>query len=202
MATKSPSTNTSTSTNRCTISTKSCRKSTTSKPRPKGFLNKSSILGIHPYLGSGVALQHFLFGVRSRIATFSQQSTTEDRRKTTVFEARCCIATFSPVSPVGGTGRKIASGKYRKPYAGRDQRPETRDQRPETRDQRPETRDQRPETRDQRPETKERRGTPVGFGSPTGRPLSSLGKPVATIQSSFPPISVTPRCFLQLDIKA
>ncbi len=188
MATKSPSTNTSTSTNRCTISTKSCRKSTTSKPRPKGFLNKSSILGIHPYLGSGVALQHFLFGVRSRIATFSQQSTTEDRRKTTVFEARCCIATFSPVSPVGGTGRKIASGKYRKPYAGRDQRPETRDQ--------------RPETRDQRPETKERRGTPVGFGSPTGRPLSSLGKPVATIQSSFPPISVTPRCFLQLDIKA
>jgi len=137
VATKSPSTNTSTSTNRCTISTKSCRKSTTSKPRPKGFLNKSSILGIHPYLGSGVALQHFLFGVRSRIATFSQQSTTEDRRKTTVFEARCCIATFSPVSPVGGTGRKIASGKYRKPYAGRDQRPETRDQRPETRDQRP-----------------------------------------------------------------
>ena len=135
MATKSPSTNTSTSTNRCTISTKSCRKSTTSKPRPKGFLNKSSILGIHPYLGSGVALQHFLFGVRSRIATFSQQSTTEDRRKTTVFEARCCIAIFSPVSPVGGTGRKIASGKYRKPYAGRDQRPETRDQRPETRDQ-------------------------------------------------------------------
>jgi len=36
--------------------------------------------------------------------------------------ARCCIATFSPDSPVGGTGRKIASGKYRKPYADREQR--------------------------------------------------------------------------------
>ena len=35
---------------------------------------------------------------------------------------------ISPDSPVGGTGRKIGSGKYRKPFAGRDQRPETRDQ--------------------------------------------------------------------------
>ncbi len=45
-----------------------------------------------------------------------------------IFGISCFIATFSPDSPVGGTGRQIASGKYRKPYVGRGQRPGDRGQ--------------------------------------------------------------------------
>ena len=58
------------------------------------------------FLGSGVALQHF------------HRFWGQESHCNISIGARCCIATFFPDSPVGGTGRKMGSGKYRKPYAG------------------------------------------------------------------------------------